>query len=553
MNKIFETAIYPFSPVGIESIKHEKYMDFPVIYIIYTNNPKKKIAYIGQSVRVKKRMKDHIKNIKRKDLENLLLIGHDKFNQSATYNLETNLINYFIADGSFVLQNRSQITNPVTHNYYQKSYYNEILFRELWNILKSDNLVSNSLETIQNKDVFKLSPYKELSESQLILKEKVIDICSKYSKGTEKFVYFIEGDAGTGKSVVLSSIFNTIQDMAAEKSNDLYGTNNYLLVNHSEMIKTYEKISESLPNLKKKNFLKPTSFINNIDKGKNKKADIVLVDEAHLLLSKQDNYNNFQFENQLDEIIKRSKITIVVFDKRQVLKLKSFWDESKLNKIKKNYKNTTEKLTTQFRMKADGRIIEWIDSFVNKEIKKLPEIDKDSHFGDANPFELRIFDDASEMYEKIKLKNKEFGLSRVVSTFDYVHKKNGEEYYVEEGDFKLPWNHTNYKDSWAEEKDTINEVGSIYTIQGFDLNYAGVILGPSVTYDKEINKIKIDHTKYKDSEAFRKRTDLSDKETDEVKEKIILNSINILMKRGIHGLYIYASDDDLRRKLNEMK
>src|SRR5690606_959312 len=106
---------------------------------------------------------------------------------------------------------------------------------------------------------------------------------------------------------------------------------------------------------------------------------------------------------------------------------------------------------------------------------------------------------------------------------------------------KLPWNHTNYKDSWAEEKDTINEVGSIYTIQGFDLNYAGVILGPSVTYDKEINKIKIDHTKYKDSEAFRKRTDLSDKETDEVKEKIILNSINILMKRGIHGLYIYAS------------
>lgn len=278
MNKIFETAIYPFSPVGIESIKHEKYMDFPVIYIMYTNNPKKKIAYIGQSVRVKKRMKDHIKNIKRKDLENLLLIGHDKFNQSATYNLETNLINYFIADGSFVLQNRSQITNPVTHNYYQKSYYNEILFRELWNILKSDNLVSNSLETIQNKDVFKLSPYKELSESQLILKEKVIDICSKYSKDTEKFVYFIEGDAGTGKSVVLSSIFNTIQDMAAEKSNDLYGTNNYLLVNHSEMIKTYEKISESLPNLKKKNFLKPTSFINNIDKGKNKKADIVLVD-----------------------------------------------------------------------------------------------------------------------------------------------------------------------------------------------------------------------------------------------------------------------------------
>ncbi|WP_375180470.1 DNA/RNA helicase domain-containing protein [Enterococcus rotai] len=36
---------------------------------------------------------------------------------------------------------------------------------------------------------------------------------------------------------------------------------------------------------------------------------------------------------------------------------------------------------------------------------------------------------------------------------------------------------------------------------------------------------------------------------DKVKEQIILNSINVLLKRGINGLYIYASDDKLREKL----
>ena len=36
--------------------------------------------------------------------------------------------------------------------------------------------------------------------------------------------------------------------------------------------------------------------------------------------------------------------------------------------------------------------------------------------------------------------------------------------------------------AWAEQPQTIDEVGSTYTIQGFDLNYAGVILGPSVKY-----------------------------------------------------------------------
>ena len=37
----------------------------------------------------------------------------------------------------------------------------------------------------------------------------------------------------------------------------------------------------------------------------------------------------------------------------------------------------------------------------------------------------------------------------------------------------------------------------------------------------------------------------------EAKERIVLNSINILMKRGIKGLYIYASNEALRNKLLE--
>ena len=36
--------------------------------------------------------------------------------------------------------------------------------------------------------------------------------------------------------------------------------------------------------------------------------------------------------------------------------------------------------------------------------------------------------------------------------------------------------------AWAEKPYTIDEIGSIFTIQGFDLNYAGVIIGPSATY-----------------------------------------------------------------------
>lgn len=132
----------------------------------------------------------------------------------------------------------------------------------------------------------------------------------------------IEGDAGTGKSVLLSSLFNTIQDLSNDMDSVLNNKNNYLLVNHAEMLKTYQNIAKSLPNLKKKQIMRPTSFINQMTKS-GEMADIVLIDEAHLLLTKDDKYNNFHYQNQLEEIIKRSKITIVILIQSRYSKLKA--------------------------------------------------------------------------------------------------------------------------------------------------------------------------------------------------------------------------------------
>ena len=52
----------------------------------------------------------------------MTLITHEKFNQSATYNIETKLINYFLADERYNLQNKSQTANSVTHNYFGKRF-----------------------------------------------------------------------------------------------------------------------------------------------------------------------------------------------------------------------------------------------------------------------------------------------------------------------------------------------------------------------------------------------------------------------------------------------
>lgn len=111
----------------------------------------------------------------------------------------------------------------------------------------------------------------------------------------------------------------------------------------------------------------------------------------------------------------------------------------------------------------------------------------------------------------------------------------------------MPWNTTGGKTTWAEKSETIAEAGSIYTIQGFDLNYDGVVLGPSVKYDEMKDCLVIDTNLYKDTGAYAGIEGVENVEL--AKEQIVLNSINVLMKRGVRGLYLYASDPVLRNKL----
>ena len=383
----------PFEKDTMKSMPTIAFNNFPVVYILH-NDLGRPTAYIGESVHIRNRLRNHITDSeKQKKLDKATIIEHNHFNRSATYNIETNLINYFIADQKYKLLNKSQTTSPISHNYYEKEKYDYDIFNELWQKLMDEKVVSQSLESLNNKDIFKLSPYKELSESQLLLKEKILDFCLKHYHSDKKAVFFIKGDAGTGKSVVLSSTFNALQDYSVDDHSKFHKTENYLLVNHNEMLKTYSSIAESLPNLKKKNFMKPTPFINK-SQSRNLNADITFIDEAHLLLTRPDTFNSYKGYNQLEDIIENSKITIAVFDEKQFLKAKSFWSEELMAASRKNIYFEEFILTDQFRIQARDDVVNWIDNFVEKRVLPIPD--------DTGEYELKVFDQAGEMMAAIE-------------------------------------------------------------------------------------------------------------------------------------------------------
>lgn len=118
----------------------------------------------------------------------------------------------------------------------------------------------------------------------------------------------------------------------------------------------------------------------------------------------------------------------------------------------------------------------------------------------------------------------------------------------------MPWDQYNYTVTpWAEIPQTIDEVGSIYTCQGFDLNYTGIIIGPPISQVPASKRLQVNLDKYTDSEAFKKRADLTDpQEITSLEKRMIMNSLNVLFKRGVYGTYIYAHDPLLRHTLTDL-
>lgn len=85
----------------------------------------------------------------------------------------------------------------------------------------------------------------------------------------------------------------------------------------------------------------------------------------------------------------------------------------------------------------------------------------------------------------------------------------------------------------------IDEVGCIHSIQGYDLNYAFVILGNDIGYDKTTGQIIIR------SECYFDKNGKITASYEELKE-YITNVYYVLMTRGIKGTYLYVCDDELR-------
>ena len=108
--------------------------------------------------------------------------------------------------------------------------------------------------------------------------------------------------------------------------------------------------------------------------------------------------------------------------------------------------------------------------------------------------------------------------------------------------FKKQWNHCT--EGWVHSKEAINEVGCIHSTQGYDLNYAFIIVGNEIGYDSDKKSIIVRAQNYYD--RYGKST-----ASDEDLKEYIQHIYYVLMTRGIRGTYLYVCDSELRKYISQ--
>lgn len=556
------------TPANLRNIKFGT--NWPVVYIINNNNE----AYVGETTDVSIRSNQHLANQVRRKLNTINIITDKTFNKSVILDLESFLIKYMAADNKYKLQNGNG--GMQNHNYYQRKKY-EQEFKNIWNQLKEKGLVKNDLRTIENSDLFKYSPYKTLTVDQYMIADEILNTLLRDIKNKQSSLFLVHGGFGTGKTVLgiyLLKLFSQAKD-----SSKIIITDEKIEYNLSEIInnKSIENIKIGLvipmDNLRvtlKKVFkeihgLSPKMVLSPNDIAKSDEYyDLLIVDEAHRLRRRKNltQYHSFDNNNkklclgqsgtELDWILSKSKYQILFYDENQSIKPTDVRKEDfdKLM-LRKNYHSYY--LETQLRCLLGGNeYVDYIKAiFSNNPPQKKIKFKK---------YDFKIFDNINDMVEVIKKKDKEYGLCRNIAGFAWPWRSKNTKlplhitqkdanniinkgvYDIEIDGYKYIWN-TKTTD-WVNSPNSVNEIGSIHTIQGYDLNYAGIIIGNELKYDIKEHKFIVDRNCYYDKKG---KAATDDKEL----LKYILNIYCTMCTRGMLGTYLYVCDEGLRVYLKQ--
>jgi uncharacterized protein len=373
-----------------------------------------------------------------------------------------------------------------------------------------------------------------LLDEQKVAYETIINLARKQDR---KRTIIIQGGPGTGKSVIS---MNALGGLLKSKLNVKFVAPNASFRN--VMVEMLAKQNPREKTRIKSLFTGSGQFY----KSPENLFDVIIVDEAHRLKGK----GAYQYlgENQIEDIIKASKVNVFFIDDTQRIRPEDIGSVAEIKRIAEKYVSEVYelKLVAQFRCSGAQGFINWVD-----DVLQIRETGNYNGW-DKHAFEFEILDTPNQVYEKIKEKVQDGYNARMLAGFAWPWTKDGNangevpDVKIEEHGFKMPWNGRSISETWAIHEDGVNQIGCVHTSQGLEFDYVGVIFGNDLKFDPKKMELYADYDEYKDTVGKKGLKNNPRKLTELVK-----NIYKILMSRGMKGCYVFCRDENLQEYMKK--
>ncbi|WP_342772564.1 DNA/RNA helicase domain-containing protein [Mycetocola tolaasinivorans] len=541
--------------------------NWPVVYVL---NDSKRV-YVGETLNAASRMRQHMDSDEKRELDRVRIVLNDRFNKSASLDLESFLIRMFSGDGKYQVTNRND--GIVDAEYFDRASY-QSSFAELFDELRTqEHLFTRTVPEIINSDLFKLSPFKALTQDQAVAVEDILEGLFTDLENDHDNLVVINGNPGTGKTVVAIYLLKLLRDIQLHDPLEQFDQDSlfsdFFTEGHAELLSglrvgivvPQQSLRDSIarvfaltPGLDKGMVLSPFAVGQSSER-----FDLLIVDEAHRLNQRANqpsgvqnkkfadiNTTLFGYDDptltQLDWIRRQSTHVILMLDVGQSVRpadLPTHTTEALLKNA--SSLGRLYRLQTQMRIAADEDYVGYVRSVLSNDSTVPP-----SSFSD---YDLRFFDDLNELRAELVKRDAEHGLARLVAGYAWEWRSRvaPTEFDIDIDGAQLRWNSTAV--DWINSANSLNEVGSIHTVQGYDLNYAGVIIGKDLRFDPVANRLFFDRAEYYDKKGRENNKRLGITYTDEDLLRYVQNIYAVLLTRGIAGTYVYVCDPHLRAHL----
>lgn len=374
-----------------------------------------------------------------------------------------------------------------------------------------------------------------LLDEQLVVFEKVLQCAREGFHDRRKAVIIVKGGPGTGKSVIA---INLMAELLKGEYTAHYATGSRAFT------ETLRKVIGSRGSAQFKYF---NSYLGAAPNA----IDVLIADESHRI--RVESHNRFTKKEdrtnvpQIRELLQVAKVGVYFIDDRQVVRpgeigsvkhIRTFAEAAGCHVFE-------YELEAQFRCAGSAGFVNWIDNTFG--IAKTANVLWDG----TESFDFQIMTSPQAVEDAIREKAESGQSARMTAGFCWKWSDpNKDGTLVEDvqiGDYCRPWNAKSGsrlakgipKESlWATEPGGFDQVGCVYTAQGFEFDYAGVIVGLDLTYNFDRQEW-VGHS----DRSF----DSMVKRAGDTFVEMVKNTYRVLLSRGMKGCYVYFMDKDTER------